>query len=210
MSSTSKKLPAVPVVTPRLITVGRGKAPQVETELRSGASQLGLIRPELSLSKNIDAEGNPHRSAFRNDLKKELKDSGVEDTGTSVEVLQNQVEKLQIEVTVKDLKNRRLQNELIISQKLLDIQAALMAKKAQVSPTPQPSNNFQSPLRSPCSPQESIASSSVPAFESHGPKFWWMERESRRRQTSEDRESQNPNDPDTHGETSHQQKEYRE
>ena len=104
-----------------------------------------------------------------------------EETGASVEVLKNQVEKLQIEVTVKDLKNRRLQNELIISQKLLDIHDALMAKRAQVSLTPQPSNNFQS-----------------------------LSRERRRRLTSKDRERQNPHDPDTHGETSHQQKEYRE
>ena len=38
MSSTSQKIPAVTIVKPRLITVGRGKAPLVQTERRPGPS----------------------------------------------------------------------------------------------------------------------------------------------------------------------------
>ena len=200
MSSTSKKAGAVPTVKPRLITVGRGKAPLVQTVPRPGPSnhaggfpvpesssaqqygavpksvpanilarseedpKLGLRRPKLVRqepsvlnyqSNNILTEEN-HHITRHNGLKEQIApDSSLlmggterekkqeienmkeelavfkEESGANLNFLKKQIEKLEKE-NEKDLVIKRLKNELFINQKLLEIQANIIAKKENV------------------------------------------------------------------------------
>ena len=225
MSGISEKMRAVPIVKPRLITVGRGRAlPRVQTETQAGAahhvgavsqarpghlpgslpqsdqavrdadlpgrrkedSQPGLRRPKFvrqepsgpdfssgkEKNKMEEADMEKTRGAGiatvqhgdQFEQMKEKLSAFKEESGANLELLKKQIKKLQDE-NDKDLEIKRLNNELIISQKLLDIEANMKAKKGnnvspELSPAslyrtrrPPPGNFFQFPDCPPCSPQ---------------------------------------------------------
>ena len=169
MSSTSRKFPIV--TTPRLITVGRGKGPTIpqSTEARPGPAAVGrereLRRPNIAGQAAVTCNGSNDGSSLLTENVKTARhehDAAKDEQEMEIKMLKKKFAKMELKVknleeeNVKDLEIKRLQQELAITQKLLEIQI----RTKEVSP---PSEDPEQSVDASCPPkaEQVVATSHV-------------------------------------------------